>query len=233
MPREIHPTSCLHLLWDKQALFLKWVRRDDFMEQLQEIAGMEALPEILIPSIIGLLLFKVFSNQNGPVVPLAPHQTQAGLEYWHFWGVTGPWVRGIWGTGDINPLKHNPNLQGNKSPRMGSSLSGCIQDFCYYSSFKAIDLQEKYKDLQVFFSFTYKKVQNHFRLKAGPQKSSKTLQRCHGMKQIPTSHSPIPLLLKTPTDPWQIFWVDLHICFWFLKGTRMIFAFYSSFKSEE
>lgn len=113
-------------------------------------------------------------------------------------GVTGPWVRGMGGTGECGeqvtsspalpllllekPLKHNPNLQDNTRTRMGSSLSLWIQDFCHYSSFRAINLQEKYKDLQVFFSFMYKKVQNNFRLRAASSKSSKTLQRFHTMK---------------------------------------------------
>lgn len=44
------------------------------------------------------------------------------------------------------------------------------------------------------------------------------------MQQIPTTHSPITQLLKTPrTEPLQISWVDLHICFWFLKRSRIIF----------
>lgn len=137
------------------------------------------------------------------------------------------------------PLKHkitNTNVQDYKRTRMGSSLSVRIQDFCHYS-FTAKNPREKHKGLQLFFSFTYKKVQNHLGLKAVPppkKKSSNIFQRFHGVKQIPTTHSPIARLLKTPgTDPVQLLWVDLHICLWFLKGIRMIFAFFSFLKSKE
>lgn len=87
-------------------------------------------------------LLKVFSDQNDPVVPLAPHQTQVGLEFWHFWCVTGPWARGVGGTGDIKPsppppAPGEPPQTQPKFPRQQKDQDGLIPE-CMNSGFLSL-----------------------------------------------------------------------------------------------
>lgn len=216
--------------WNSSRRFLEW-----------------KLLEILIPSImVGLPVLEGLFQPKWPCGSTGSTPNTGGIEYCHFCCLTG-WCNRSLGQGNVGDRWHQAQpsffcpwrtpsntaqiYKITKGPGWVHLWVYRIQDFCHCSSFTTINLQEKYKDLQVFFSFLYKKVQNNSRLKAASPECSKTLQRFPGMKQILTTHSPITPLLNTPRKyPLQILWVDLHICFWFLKGIRIIFVFYSSFK---